>query len=361
MLTPGQFTQLTGRAGRRGLDTRGYAVVVDSRSLRATEVAGLISTRLYPLYSSFAPGYNMVANLLNDQHNSEEYIREVLQKSFAQYQLDTKSGEIERQIRDFEGMLEPLRDASPKDVHAQKRMRKMKQRIKALTAEFEHNQVKIVDEFYHHLGVLKSLGYVQTSENGHDLLTLKGQLLKIYYCEHVLVFINAMVQGVFDELSTEEFATVLSAFISVSRKSRVEVLRKSAVAKSTTENVANSFEYLLEQHKSIRMQEIEAGAEVVDEAEGLNFGLSEAIYQYMTTGSLAEVLGDNVRSEISIGDFVRAARGVMDMSMQIYRNNSDEFGNSRLASLALSVYERLHNFFAEIDDDADSVETGAAE
>jgi ATP-dependent RNA helicase HelY len=88
-LTPGEYTQLTGRAGRRGIDVEGHAVVLWQPSEETTEpsaVAGLASTRTYPLRSSFAPSYNMTINLVHRM--GPEQAHELLEQSFAQYQAD---------------------------------------------------------------------------------------------------------------------------------------------------------------------------------------------------------------------------------------------------------------------------------
>ena len=63
-VTPGEYTQLTGRAGRRGIDIEGHAVVLWSPGVDPEQVAGLASTRTYPLRSSFRPSYNMAVNLV---------------------------------------------------------------------------------------------------------------------------------------------------------------------------------------------------------------------------------------------------------------------------------------------------------
>ncbi len=62
-LTPGEYTQLTGRAGRRGIDVEGHAVVLWQPGIDPAAVAGLAGTRTYPLNSSFRPSYNMAVNL----------------------------------------------------------------------------------------------------------------------------------------------------------------------------------------------------------------------------------------------------------------------------------------------------------
>src|SRR4029077_10913223 len=63
-LTPGEYTQLTGRAGRRGIDDVGYAVVLWSPFVPCDQVASLAGPRTYALTSSFRPTYNMAANLV---------------------------------------------------------------------------------------------------------------------------------------------------------------------------------------------------------------------------------------------------------------------------------------------------------
>src|SRR5205807_6390117 len=57
-LTAGEYTQLTGRAGRRGIDVEGHAVVLWQPGLDPAAVAGLAGIRTYPLDSSFRPSYN---------------------------------------------------------------------------------------------------------------------------------------------------------------------------------------------------------------------------------------------------------------------------------------------------------------
>ncbi|MGV3113744.1 DEAD/DEAH box helicase [Corynebacterium freneyi] len=96
-LTPGQYTQMTGRAGRRGIDTQGNAVVQWAPAMDPKWVAGLASTRTYPLVSTFTPGYNMSINLLRTLGHSDA--RKMMERSFAQFQAD---GDIVGDVAELE-------------------------------------------------------------------------------------------------------------------------------------------------------------------------------------------------------------------------------------------------------------------
>jgi ATP-dependent RNA helicase HelY len=96
-LTPGEYTQLTGRAGRRGIDIEGHAVVAWSPEVDPRHVAGLASTRTYPLKSSFRPSYNMAVNLVGGVGFGAA--RELLESSFAQFQADRSVVGLARQVQ----------------------------------------------------------------------------------------------------------------------------------------------------------------------------------------------------------------------------------------------------------------------
>lgn len=105
-LTPGEYTQLTGRAGRRGIDVEGHAVVLWTPELEPSEIAGLASTRTFPLRSSFAPSYNMTINLVHRM--GPDPARELLERSFAQYQADRSVVGLVRGIERGQKMLDEI-------------------------------------------------------------------------------------------------------------------------------------------------------------------------------------------------------------------------------------------------------------
>ncbi len=109
-LTPGEYTQLTGRAGRRGIDEVGYAIVCWSPFVPFDQVAGLASRRTYALTSSFRPTYNMAANLV--ARYPADVAHHLLNLSFAQYRADRDVVAMERQLERNRELLERQRRAA---------------------------------------------------------------------------------------------------------------------------------------------------------------------------------------------------------------------------------------------------------
>ncbi|MGH9001474.1 MAG: DEAD/DEAH box helicase, partial [Acidimicrobiia bacterium] len=101
-LTPGEYTQLTGRAGRRGIDDQGYAVVLWSPFVPFDQVASLASTRSFALRSSFRPTYNMAANLVS--RYPPDVAHHLLNLSFAQYGTDKEVVRLERSLERARGL-----------------------------------------------------------------------------------------------------------------------------------------------------------------------------------------------------------------------------------------------------------------
>lgn len=109
-LTPGEYTQLTGRAGRRGIDDEGNAIVLWQEDLDPLSLAGLASTRTYPLKSSFKPGYTMAVNTI--ENIGFERTTELISLSFAQFQADSGvtglSAKLEKQRAGLAGYAEAM-------------------------------------------------------------------------------------------------------------------------------------------------------------------------------------------------------------------------------------------------------------
>ncbi len=116
-LTPGEYTQLTGRAGRRGIDVEGHAVVLWQPGVDPLAVAGLAGTRTYPLNSSFRPSYNMAVNLVGQA--GLDKAAALLESSFAQFQADRAVVGIARQARRSRAALADLGPACDRGDYAE--------------------------------------------------------------------------------------------------------------------------------------------------------------------------------------------------------------------------------------------------
>lgn len=106
LLRPGDYTQLTGRAGRRGIDHQGYGVVLYSRFLEFERVAGIASAGSHALRSSFRPTYNMAANLVANYPQAEA--ERLLNASYGQYQRRRTIGSLRRSLAKQEERLTDL-------------------------------------------------------------------------------------------------------------------------------------------------------------------------------------------------------------------------------------------------------------
>ncbi|MDQ1431516.1 MAG: ATP-dependent helicase HelY, partial [Actinomycetota bacterium] len=130
-LTPGEYTQLTGRAGRRGIDERGYAIVCWSPFVPFDQVASLASRRSDAITSSFRPTYNMAANLVRRYTKFEAH--HLLNLSFAQFHADRDVVALERQLERSRQQLERQRELVGEDLDALQEYRGLVNELDTLT------------------------------------------------------------------------------------------------------------------------------------------------------------------------------------------------------------------------------------
>jgi ATP-dependent RNA helicase HelY len=108
LMTPGEYTQLSGRAGRRGIDELGHAVVLLQRFTPFDTITRLASIRTYPLVSSFQPSYNMAVNLVRNYDRAEA--EHLVNSSFGQFQADRDVVQLERTKEQSEAYLASYRE-----------------------------------------------------------------------------------------------------------------------------------------------------------------------------------------------------------------------------------------------------------
>ncbi|MGA0061843.1 MAG: DEAD/DEAH box helicase [Candidatus Planktophila sp.] len=360
-ITPGEYTQLTGRAGRRGIDIEGNAVVQWSPTVDSATAAGLASTRTYPLRSSFTPTYNMSINLI--ARFGRERARGSLESSFAQFQADRAVVGLVRQIRKNESLAAELVDSAQchlgdfneysririeikelekllskrdgrrtfdqrqrlhmeneldglrrslrkhschscndRETHARlaERADRLNRESDGLKSRVENRTHVIAKTFDRICNVLTHLGYIE----GEKPLE-QGKILAKIYAESDLLLTESIRRGVFNNLNAPELLSVASAMIYESRSA------ENYAPKMPHQNVANALAGVAKIW--VELEDIENEFDVKTQREP-DFGFCYAAYRWANGHSLSSVLKG---TDMTVGDFVRSIRQLIDLLTQI--------------------------------------------
>ena len=352
-ISPGEFTQLTGRAGRRGIDIEGNAVILWSSEIDSGSVAGLASTRTYPLKSSFKPTYNMAINLISRFGSVDA--RGSLESSFAQYQADKAVVGLARQIKrnhtviselketmichagDFEEYAEiraeikgieksfakltkskrvsaeeeliaarkalrshPCHTCGEREEHSRiaERANRLLRETQGLEERVSSRTDLIAKRFDRVQIMLERSGYLQDG-----VITQWGSLLAKIYGETDLLIAELIKRGSFDTLNGPEMVSVLSALVFEARRDESPKIPKGAVEESLND--------LIHQWSIIHSHEIEIGLEPMREPD---LAFCWASYRWANGHSLGSILRG---TELTVGDFIRSMKQIIDLLRQI--------------------------------------------
>ncbi|HMD46854.1 MAG TPA: DEAD/DEAH box helicase [Acidimicrobiales bacterium] len=282
-LTSGEYAQLTGRAGRRGLDAEGHAVVLWSPETTLADVARVAAAPPPDLRSSFRPTYNLAVNLV--RRFDRPTAIEVLRRSFAQW----------------------------------------------LAAKHPTRRDILVDHLGRRLAVLEELGYV----DGWSL-TLPGRCLARVYHESDLLVAEALAGGVLQGAEPSVLAGVLSALVFERRRTPGHPGARPAPGRHGPPPAARrgrkgSGDRLGERRRaevSERLAELAEHGERIRAAEEVHLvprtrapepGLATAVVAWARGASFGAALdvaaGD--AGEMAPGDFVRAVKQLADLVGQV--------------------------------------------
>src|SRR5947199_1014633 len=207
LLTPNEYSQLTGRAGRRGMDVRGAAVIPYSPWEPFEASFARITSELLPVTSSFVIRYNSVLNLWRP--GDIKHLRRICASSLREYQLYALWEESEL------ARLEKLEQRYQKGKKVGKKKGKA---IQGAVEALKKRRAKIgayplsragAAELDGTIYVLRALDYIGQD----DQLTLKGRLLRDIFHPAGILIIELIMNGTLDELSAHELAEVHSWFI----------------------------------------------------------------------------------------------------------------------------------------------------
>ena len=355
-ITPGEYTQLTGRAGRRGIDIEGNAVVMWSPTVDSASAAGLAATRTYPLRSSFSPTYNMSINLL--ERYGRDRARNSLKSSFAQFQADRAVVGLDRQIRkNSEAIKEyqtdtlchlgnfaeyakirreikqaeiliskrsridkkqrahleqeligyrkslrqhPCHSCNDREAHARiaERADRLIKENEGLLARVDSRTNVIAKTFDRVTQVLAKLDYLEG-----DQVTPTGKMLSKIYAESDLSIAETIKSGLLEKLSDIEIAAVLSVFLFESRKPEPPKIPNSQVQDALKEVVSIWS----------KLHNLESEYDVKTQREP-DFGFCWMAFRWGGGHGLNSVLRN---SDLSVGDFVRAIKQLIDLLNQV--------------------------------------------
>jgi ATP-dependent RNA helicase HelY len=149
-------------------------------------------------------------------------------------------------------------------------------------------------------------------------LTDKGKILKNFYCEQVLVLMECIQRSIFTELNPIEFVSVLSCFISVSRGSQLHTLNRERVVGGKNSRLSKALSELLKVYKEVEIEEVRAKIRTKSDEVELNFAMVKPVFDFASNASLETIITSGAKT-ISLGDFVRCAKGIIDILLQMTR------------------------------------------
>uniref|UniRef100_A0A1B6CRT5 Helicase ATP-binding domain-containing protein n=2 Tax=Clastoptera arizonana TaxID=38151 RepID=A0A1B6CRT5_9HEMI len=98
-ITSGEYIQMSGRAGRRGLDDKGIVILMIDEKVSSQDCRDIVQGSADPINSAFHLTYNMVLNLLRVEGINPEYM---LERSFCQFQNHAAIPNLLKHVKDLE-------------------------------------------------------------------------------------------------------------------------------------------------------------------------------------------------------------------------------------------------------------------
>lgn len=303
LLTSGEYTQLTGRAGRRGIDDEGHAVVVWADGMQLDAVAHLASARSFPVISSFKPTPNMAVNLL--QRMSMTRARDTLELSFAQFQADRAVVDMARDLREQQHSLAGYEKAARRAAGSDKkrwddRARKLRKNIERGRRRVEARTASIARVFDRVIAVLNELDYLQG-----ETVTPWGKVLSRVYGERDLLIAECLRHDAWRGIDVNGLAALCCA---LSYEPRHEAEPTGRLPQGPfrqsferTQQLWDMLDVLGDRHR--------LGGVVAPHA-----GLAAAMHGWAEGWSLSKVLDE---AQVPAGDFVRWAKQTIDLLDQI--------------------------------------------
>ncbi len=204
LLTPNEYRQLTGRAGRRGMDVRGAAIIPYSPWEPFEESFRRITGELFPVTSSFVIRYNSVLNLWRP--GDVQHLRRICASSLREYQryMLWELSELQRLEKRYKKAKKSgNKKKGAASDGALEALEKRRERVGAFPLS-RAGAAELDGTIF----ALRALGHIGQD----DQLTVKGRLLRGIFHPAGVTIVELLTSGVLDELSSGELAEVCSWF-----------------------------------------------------------------------------------------------------------------------------------------------------
>jgi ATP-dependent RNA helicase HelY len=381
-ITPGEYTQLTGRAGRRGIDVEGHSVIQWQDGLDPQAVASLASRRTYPLNSSFSPTYNMAVNLI--EQFGRERTRDILESSFAQFQADRAVVDLARKVRSQEESLSgyeeamhchlgdfreyssirreltdverkgaaradtqsraerekrqhqltalrrrlkqhPCHACNDREAHARwaERWWRLKKQTDELSQQIRSRTGAVARIFDRVSDILLELGYLERSDTGVITASVHGRMLRRIYGERDLLVAECLRRGVWKDLDPAGLAAMAAALVYEPRRDEGQA--------SDRYLPKGAFRPAFDKTTDLwsKLDDIERDHKLPG-SNPLSTGLSLAMNRWAQGVPLDSVLSE---ADLAAGDFVRMTKQTIDLLDQLSVVADGQVGRTARAAL----------------------------
>jgi superfamily II RNA helicase len=297
-LTVSEFTQMTGRAGRRGMDDEGFCVVVGSMYETPFHVLDILESDMDPIASHFSLSYNMVLNLLRYAERKE--VREILQRSFGQYLGNKETINLNLELERKRLDLNQIENSAQAKSHS----RYLRSQIRGLSKQMKTHRELYLKEFDALTRVLQYFGRIKPDGKRWNLTPL-GEMTAHIRAQNDLLISLVLESVDYEQFSPIEIAAILSCLVYEPRRNAEPDMSPCS------KNLRQFFREMLFIADDVRFVQ---NAEKVNLELSVEFGFAPLV---MLWGGGARWLTLFKFTDMSDGDIVRCMRQLIDLVRQV--------------------------------------------